>query len=237
MDSASKSLATYREPWLLRPLLASYRAFWGRLAYWWLGPFRIEGEEKVPKTGGLLVLVNHVSVMDPPFTQLVCPRRLYFMANSEVWEWAEKGSDGHPPNLGHKFSRWLATFYGAFPVQTKSPDRGALKKAVELLKAGETVCIYPEGGTSPGGIQPLFAGAALIIRQAEVPVICLGINGTEKIVAHQQVKLKRARSLITARWGDARRFEGRTPPAEIMGWVESQLVELSGYPLAERPSA
>jgi 1-acyl-sn-glycerol-3-phosphate acyltransferase len=215
----------------------SYRTFWGRLVYYWLGPYRIEGQDRVPKSGGLLVLANHVSVMDPPFTQLACPRRLYFMANSEVWEWAEKGSDGNPPNFGHKFARWLASFYGAFPVQTKSPDRGALKKAIELLKAGETVCIYPEGGTSQGGIQPLFAGAALIIRQAEVPVICLGINGTEKIVAHQSVHIKRARSTITGRWGLPRQFEGKAPPAEIMSWVEGELVELSGYPLAPRPEA
>jgi 1-acyl-sn-glycerol-3-phosphate acyltransferase len=223
----------YREHWTVRPGLWLYRKVVGRLLYGWMGKLKTFGEEKVPLTGGLLILPNHLSVADPPLVQVVCPRRIYYMANSEIWEWPEKGSDDNAPGSGHKFSRWLANYYGAFPVQVKSPDRAALKRAVELLKAGECVCIFPEGGTSPGGIQPLFSGPALIARQSGCQVQCLGISGTEQIVAHQSVKVQRAKTPVIARWGDPRQPGEREGAAELMDWVAQELSRLSGHPVVE----
>ncbi|MCG9895288.1 MAG: 1-acyl-sn-glycerol-3-phosphate acyltransferase, partial [Fimbriimonadaceae bacterium] len=196
------NLTDYREPWLLRPLLKTY-PWWGGLFFRRWARVAVEGRDRIPKTGGLLVLANHLSILDPPIMQLACRRRLFFMANREVFEWSETGADGKPPGAAHKFSSWLALWYGAFPVNTKSADRAALRRAVELLKAGETVCLFPEGGTSPGGLQPLFAGCSLIIRQAGCQVICAGIENTGRVVAHQSTEPKKIDDPIIVRWGEA----------------------------------
>lgn len=212
MDKAEPA---YKDPWYLYPLLASYR-LWGAAVWWWYGRHKVVGREKVPQTGGLLVLANHLSITDPPFTQFACPRRIFFMANQEVFDWGWAG----------KFAIW----YGAFKVETKSPDRAAIRRAVDLLERGECVCVYPEGGTSPGGIQPLFSGPAMLIRMSGCQVICLGLKNTGQIIPHQQFKAARSRDRIEARWGEPRTFDKSAKADEIMGWVEEQLRALTDEP-------
>ncbi len=224
----------YKQPAIVPFLLWLYRAVVGRIIFGLVGGCRVYGREKVPKTGGLLILPNHLSTVDPPFTQFACPRRIYYMANKEVFEWEEAGADGKPPGLIHKFSSWLAHFYGAFPVTTKSADRAALRRAVELLKAGETVCIYPEGGTSPGGLQPLFAGPALILRQAKCQVICLGLRNTGLVIPHKDLKPRRSPKPIEAHWGDPHTFDEKAGQEEILSWVETELYRLTGFKPEDR---
>lgn len=223
----------YRQPLLVPFALWLYRIL-GAVLYWAFGGYRIYNKSRVPKTGGLLILPNHLSTVDPPFTQFACPRRIYYMANREVFDWETAGADGKPPGLLHKFSSWLAHWYGAFPVTTKSADRAALRRAVELLKAGEAVCIYPEGGTSPGGLQPLFAGPALIVRQAKCQVICLGLRNTGLVIPHKDLKPRRSPKPMEAHWGDAKVFEDKAGLEEITVWVESELYRLTGFKPEDR---
>lgn len=223
----------YKQPLLVPFALWLYRIL-GAALYWAFGGYRIYNRHKVPKSGGLLILPNHLSTVDPPFTQFACPRRIYYMANREVFEWETAGADGKPPGLLHKFSSWLAHWYGAFPVTTKSADRAALRRAVELLKAGETVCIFPEGGTSPGGLQPLFAGPALIVRQAKCQVICLGLRNTGLVIPHKDLKPRRSPKPIEAHWGDVKTFDDKAGLEEITGWVESELYRLTGFTPEDR---
>ena len=68
-----------------------------------LGPLRVRGAERVPRSGGLLILANHIADIDPPVVQISCRRRIHFMAKSELFE---------IPVLRH-----LIRWFHAFPVK------------------------------------------------------------------------------------------------------------------------
>jgi 1-acyl-sn-glycerol-3-phosphate acyltransferase len=189
------------------------------ILFFFLGPYRVRGKYRVPSTGGVLILSNHQSDIDPVAVQISCPRPIYFMAKSELFEMRLLG----------KVIRW----FKAFPVKRGEPDKGAIGTAVELLKAGEVVCVFPEGELSETGeLLPLKPGFALIVRMAQVPVICLGIDGTRRIMPYGKVIPRPAWGWVTATWGEPHTFERKAPADDIVTWVSAQLTELT-----ERPSA
>jgi 1-acyl-sn-glycerol-3-phosphate acyltransferase len=110
---------------LLRPV-----ARWGRL--------RVEGLEAVPAHGSLLVVPNHDSQWDPVLVGLAARprRRLRFLARSTLWR---------IPGLGPVLSAM-----GQIPIRRGVGDAAALDRAVEALRGGEAVCVFPEGGLSWG---------------------------------------------------------------------------------------
>lgn len=181
------------------------------------GPLKVRGKEKVPRQGGLLILANHLSDCDPVATQIAAPRPVHFMAKSELFE---------IPVL-----RNVLVWFGSFPVKRGEPDRTAIKRAVALAKAGEAVVIYPEGQISEDAkLQELKAGVALIVRMAGVPVTCLGLQNTQRVIPYGKVLPRPAFRTIWAKWGEARTFEKGASPEEILGWVESELRTLTGQP-------
>ena len=175
---------------------------------------KIVGRYRVPRKGGILVLPNHRSDVDPMVAQIACPRNYHFMAKSELFQ---------IPVLG-RVMRWA----GAFPVKRGEPDRGALRRAAELLKIGEAVCVFPEGQlTETGSVQPIKAGAALIVRLAQCPVICLGIRNTDRVLPYGSLFPRITFHQVVATWGEPRTFDKETPAEEILGWIEGQLKELT----------
>jgi 1-acyl-sn-glycerol-3-phosphate acyltransferase len=179
-----------------------------------IGPWRTEGKQRVPRKGALLILSNHQSYMDPVFVQVICPRWVRFMARRPLFTM---------PRIG-KFITW----FGAFPVDQNSPDRGALKKAVELIREGNCVCVFPEGNTSEDGeLLPLYAGPAVIIRQTECPIICLGLKNVRAWMPPPSEKLRAAKSLVSAKWGEVHQFKKGQTAEEIMEWVEAELRRLT----------
>ena len=96
------------------------------------GLFRIEGRERMPVRGGVLVCSNHASTVDPPLLPAFLPRSdSWSMAKSEYFD--------------HGLTRWLFTRYHAFPVVRHTPDRAAIRRSIEILNGGGTLVIYPEG--------------------------------------------------------------------------------------------
>ena len=180
-----------------------------------LGPYRVRGAYRVPREGAVLILPNHIADLDPPFVQFACPRPVHFMAKSELFEMKVIGP--------------LIRFFGAFPVKRGEPDRTSIRHAVELLKSGEAVGVFPEGQLSEDGErQEMKSGVALIIRMARCPVICCGIKGTDKILPYGKVLPRPAFSTIEAVWGEPREFEKGATTEEILEWVRGQLAELTG---------
>ena len=179
------------------------------------GPFRCRNRRNVPRQGGLLVLANHQSDIDPVAVQLSCPRPIHFMAKSELFEMKV---------LGDVLRR-----FDAFPVKRGEPDRASIKKAVALLRAGEVVCVFPEGQLSEtGALQELKAGIVLLVRMGEVPAICLGLNGTNRIMPYAKTKPRFAFHLVTATWGKAKTFGKDGTTEEIMAWADAELKSLMG---------
>lgn len=178
------------------------------------GPFRTIGRYRVPKEGGLLILANHRADIDPMAVQLASPRVVHFMAKSELFK---------IPILGG-----ILRYFKAFPVNRGAPDRQSIRFAVDLLTKGETVCIYPEGQlTETGHLQPIMPGAGLIIRMAKTPVICCGLNGTDRIMPYGKFIPRFSFKTVTATWGDAKSFSENTSNEEIVAWVEAELRSLT----------
>ena len=180
-----------------------------------LGPPWVHGWGRVPAKGGLLILANHLADFDPILVQVGCRRRIRFMGKSELFDMRVLGT----------LMRWG----GAFPVKRGEPDREALKKAVRLLKAGETVCIFPEGQLSEDGkLQPLKPGVGLIAKMAGVPVICCGIANTNRVVPYGSLIPRPALRVLTVSWSEPREVSKDDTVESIIEWTDGQLRSLTG---------
>lgn len=129
---------------------------------------KVVGKENVPKSGGAILAVNHKSYYDPVVAGVTCPRKLCFMAKSELFK--------------NKIFGGLIKKLGAFPVHRGSGDIGAMKTAFKILKSGEVMLIFPEGGRVKGSEKHhAKSGVAMIAQKMGVPVIPLYIDGEYKI--------------------------------------------------------
>lgn len=139
------------------------------LAKVFLALYRVRtlGADRIP-AGPVILAGNHVSYGDPVLLWCAAPRPVHFMAKSELWE---------NPVLGWGLSRlW------AFPVRRSTADREAIQTAGALLAAGETVGVFPEGTRNRAGTAEAQQGAAFIAMRASVPIVPVGIAGTDRIM-------------------------------------------------------
>lgn len=126
----------------------------------------VYGTEHVPPDGPVIVVSNHLSNADPPLICIVFPRPLFFMGKSELFR---------NPILGG-----LVRLFGGFPVQRGTADRSAIKHALKVLRQGQAMGIFPEGGRArTAALAPGFPGVGLIALQAKVPILPVAITGTE----------------------------------------------------------
>jgi 1-acyl-sn-glycerol-3-phosphate acyltransferase len=115
------------------------------------------GTANVPASGPVILACNHVSNLDPPLLGCVCPRRVHYMAKKELFE---------IPVLGP-----LIRACRAYPVDREGSAAAAIKRSVEVLRAGECVGIFPEGGRNVAGEKEARAGVALLASLAKAPVV------------------------------------------------------------------
>jgi 1-acyl-sn-glycerol-3-phosphate acyltransferase len=172
------------------------------------------GNYRIPSTGPVLILANHIADIDPVVVQACCPRPIHFLAKSELFA---------IPVIGR-----LMRAFGAYPVERGKPDRAALKLAAKLLADGEVVCLFPEGQLSEDGeLQEIKAGASLIVRLSPgVPVLCCGIQGTDRIIPYGKVIPRPSWKRVNVIWGETHRFEDGESSETILSWIRGQLLSL-----------
>lgn len=120
--------------------------------------------ERVPRRGGLLVVSNHQSYLDPILAALPACRPFNPMARDSLFR-------------NPLFSRLIRSLY-AFPVKRASADLGAIREAIRRLRQGRIVLVFPEGTrTRDGSIRPLHAGMIVIAQRARVPILPMVIDG------------------------------------------------------------
>ena len=139
-----------------------------------LGLFRalvglqVEGIERVPRSGPLLVVCNHLHNADPVLISVGFPRPLHFMAKKELFR---------VPIIGPLIRR-----VGAFPVDRGKPDRAAIRRAEATLRAGIAVGMFPEGTRSrTGGLARPYPGAGLLALRSDVRIVPVVIRGSERL--------------------------------------------------------
>lgn len=138
---------------------------------------RVRGLEHVPE-GGCVLAPSHRSMMDIPFIAWVTPRRIRYMGKAPLFR---------IPVLGSLFRA-----LGGFPVERDGSDRKAVREAMAMLAAGDPLLVYPEGTRQHGPkIQPLEPGAAYLALRTGVPIVPVGIAGSEEILRGHNRKFPR----------------------------------------------
>lgn len=129
---------------------------------------RIEGAERVPRTGPLVVVSNHGSLFDPPIVSYAVRRPVAYMAKEELFH--------------NRLFRTWANLYGAYPVKRGAADRSAIRSALARLREGWAVGVFLEGTrTTDGRIPNPKLGAAMIAAKAGAPVLPVCLWNTHAI--------------------------------------------------------
>jgi 1-acyl-sn-glycerol-3-phosphate acyltransferase len=124
---------------------------------------RVHGIERVPRTGPLVVIANHSTMIEPQLIFGMLPRRSAFLVKEELFVGV--------------FGRFLLQL-GQIPVKRGEVDRRPLLTAVDVLKSGGVVGIFPEGTRGTGDVGNAERGAAWLVRSAGATVVPVATRGT-----------------------------------------------------------
>ncbi|MHB1459212.1 MAG: lysophospholipid acyltransferase family protein [Armatimonadota bacterium] len=146
----------------------------------------------IPKTGGVILAPNHISYADPPAVGTAMNRKVHFMAKEELFK---------PLIMGA-----IIKAVGSFPVKRGTADRKAIKQAMDLLKAGEVICLFPEGTRSlDGNLQEPELGIGLIALKSGAPIVPVAVIGTDTVLPSDGSRPKRCRVIVE--YGEPLTFE------------------------------
>jgi 1-acyl-sn-glycerol-3-phosphate acyltransferase len=181
------------------------------------GLFRItfRGAEHVPRTGPVVITPNHASFMDPILVTIPIRRPLHYMALEPFFRIRGLGA----------LMRWAR----AFPVQEGEVDTPAIRRALRLLREGEPLVIFPEGGRSPDGrLQAFRPGAFRLALASGAPVVPVTIAGAFEAWPAQRRLPRPGRITITyhAPLGEADLppdADRKTRPERLMALVRDRI--------------
>lgn len=128
--------------------------------------WEVKGRENVPRRGGLVVACNHISFWDPPLVGAACPRELHFLAKEELFE------------------GWLGPMIrsvNAIPIRRGVADLSGMSRAIERLKGGEALLMFPEGSRMRDGeLHPARPGVGMMAVHGDVPIVPCVISGSNR---------------------------------------------------------
>lgn len=124
---------------------------------------RVDGLQNIPKSGPAILFFNHIAFVDPIVLVYVVPRYIVPLAKIEVYDY---------PFIGIFPQLW-----GVIPVRREEVDRRAIKRALDVLAAGEILLVAPEG-TRNHELQPGKEGLAYLASRSGAPVLPVMMEGT-----------------------------------------------------------
>lgn len=144
-----------------------------RLAMTLIFDLKVYGSQHVPLRGGVLLLSNHQSYLDPVAFGVFLRRPMSYLGRESLFR-------------NRFFGRLIRTLR-AIPVKRGTADVGAIKETIRLLRSGHMLNVYPEGTrTEDGEIGSVKAGAALVVRRAGVPIVPVVIDGAFQAWPHDR---------------------------------------------------
>ena len=154
-----KELVAYHT---VRGILLAFARVWWRL--------EVRGLEHVPRTGSFVLAPVHRSNADFALVLAVTRRRMRYMGKAGIWRYR---------------AMWpLLDALGGFPVSRGHADRAALRTCIEVIATGEPLVLFPEGTRRSGPqVASLFDGVAYVASRTGVPIIPVGIGGSERALA------------------------------------------------------
>jgi 1-acyl-sn-glycerol-3-phosphate acyltransferase len=129
----------------------------------------VDGADQIPATGPVIIAPVHRSFIDFFVASEVTRRKLHYMAKDSLWR---------NPLLAR-----ILPAVGAFPVHRQSADREALRRAQQVLDAGEVLILFPEGERRAGPVvEDLHEGVAFLAARTGATVVPVGIGGSASVM-------------------------------------------------------
>lgn len=148
-----------------RVLLRKALTFAGRTLGAVLARPKITGHENLPKSGPLIMVGNHVGVVE-----------VAMMASYVPWNIEIMGSGDIP--IDPRYA-WLAKFYSILPIKRGSMDREGMNMALDVLNQGGVVGLFPEGGIWEASLRQARSGVAWLSNKANAPIVPIGFGGID----------------------------------------------------------
>jgi 1-acyl-sn-glycerol-3-phosphate acyltransferase len=192
------------------------------------GP-RVEGADRIPRTGPVILAGNHLTFLDSMILPLVTGRQVVFIGKDEYV--TGRGLKG-------RLMAWFFTGVGMIPVDRDGARGGvaALMTGRRVLEEGRVFGIYPEGTRSPDG--RLYRGRTGIARltlMTGAPVVPFAMVGTDEVQPGGSGLPRLGRGRIAVRFGeplDFSRYEGMDRDRYVLRAVTDEVMshvrELSG---------
>lgn len=204
-----------------RPTLVFY---WFILIF--LGPFvkifyklRGVGVRNVPRRGPFVLCANHSHLLDPFFIGALIGRPIFQIASDEFFR--------------KPFLRWFMWEMGAFPRQKGSAAVGALRHAMDLVRKGFPLVIYPEGGRNwDGETLPSIESTARLVKRLGVPLVTVVSKGN--YIAWPRWATNRRKSRIHIYFSEPVTFDRDTPDGEVIAHIENGIYNNDNYTEVEK---
>jgi 1-acyl-sn-glycerol-3-phosphate acyltransferase len=179
---------------------------------------RARGAENIPAEGGALLIINHLSFLDPAIVGVPLGRPISYLARDSLFG---------VPGIG-----WILRHTETIPISREAASTSTIRLAIQRLREGFLVGIFPEGTRgSDEGIGELKPGFLALLRRCDVPVIPVGIAGTGRalprgawFVRPRTCRVVYGRPIPSAR---VKELAGRGADEELLREIRSQLEKVS----------
>jgi 1-acyl-sn-glycerol-3-phosphate acyltransferase len=196
---------------LMKPVTAAIiRSYW---------QVHLHGEDNVPPTGPAILAANHIGVLDGPVLVALTKRLTFALAKHELFTGL----------LG----RFLA-HVGQISLNRRTIDTAAITRAIQILRAGDVLAVFPEGSRTGGEVTYARGGAAYLAMVTGAPVVPVAILGTRE-VGHTRGQVPRRRRPIHVVYGEPLTLPRSDWPrrkAAVAEWTELLRSRLAGHVMA-----
>lgn len=160
--------------------------------------YRLRGIDvgNVPRHGPVILAPNHFSQMDHFFVGVYLPRRICFMAKSQLF--------------GSPVLTYVYKHGGAFPIRRGHRDEEAMRTAQAILARGDTLLVYAEGGRSRSGeLGEPKPGIGRVALESGAPVVPVAVHGSAGVRRWRRLRFPR----VTVRYGEPVSFPVEEEPS------------------------
>jgi len=171
----------------------------------------IQGKENIPSQSNFVIAANHSSFLDPPLIGYLFSKPIAYFTKQEQL---------------HGLFGLLITRLGAIPLSRSSMGRSDIRMALNVIKRGKCLLIFPEGTRSrTGKFLPAKPGIGFIVHRAKVPVLPIYIKGSFKAMPPGRNFIRPGKIIIKI--GKPCHFSHTQTYQEIADEVMKNIIELS----------